>query len=87
MLCSRHGHPCLPAWKEAISSVFLLDGLRHITRAVELLKKEVAEKLPADLDGLQNTLKKLQELLERAHAYVDDVVVHLFWPSLPRCAR
>ena len=42
---------------------------------MELLKKEVAEKMPMDLDGLQATLKRLQELLGRAHAYVDDVVV------------
>jgi hypothetical protein len=40
-----------------------------------MLKKEVAEKLPADLDGLAATLGRLQGLLERAHAYCDDVVV------------
>lgn len=39
------------------------------------MKKEVSEKLPADLDGLQTTLKRLEHALERAHAYVDDVVV------------
>ncbi len=52
-----------------------MKGCAICATAVELLKKEVAEKLPMDLDGLQATLKRLQELLGRAHAYVDDVVV------------
>ena len=57
---------------------------------MELLKKEVAEKLPMDLDGLQTTLKRLQELLERAHAYVDDVVVRSHtcsWATVEQPAR
>ncbi len=40
-----------------------------------LLKKDVVEKLPTDLDGLQTTIKRLHDSLEQAHAYVDDVVV------------
>lgn len=48
-----------------------------------MLKKEVAEKLPADLDGLAATLVRLQGLLERAHAYCDDVVVR--WPAVTHC--
>ena len=61
-------------------------------RPVEMLKKEVAEKLPADLDGLAATLARLQGLLERAHAYCDDVVVRCpCWPcaccGTPRSRR
>ncbi|CAL8461835.1 g1366 [Coccomyxa elongata] len=41
---------------------------------VPLLKKDVVEKLPTDLDGLQTTIKRLHDSLEQAHAYVDDVV-------------
>jgi hypothetical protein len=46
------------------------------------MKKDVSEKLPADLNGLQMTLKRLQACLERAHAYVDDVVVCTHVPVL-----
>ena len=45
--------------------------------AVETLKKDGAAPLPKDLDGLQKTLDRLQEVLSRAHAYAEDVAVSL----------
>lgn len=50
---------------------------------MDMMKKDVTEKLPSDLDGLQTTIKRLHDSLEQAHAYVDDVVVRT---SAARCA-
>ena len=50
--------------------------------AVEVLQAPMADKLPSDLENLHTTFRRLQESLDQAHAYVQDVVVRrpLVWP-------
>ena len=60
-------------------SSMLLSSVRYPHHAVDTLKKDGAAPLPKDLDGLQKTLDRLQEVLSRAHTYAEDVAV-----SLPR---
>jgi len=48
---------------------------RARARAVELLQAPMADKLPSDLDSLHATFRRLQDSLDQAHAYVEDVVV------------
>ncbi len=40
-----------------------------------MLQAPVAGKLPSDLENLHATFRRLQESLDQAHAYVQDVVV------------
>ena len=44
----------------------------------------MADKLPSDLENLHTTFRRLQESLDQAHAYVQDVVVRRppVWPVL-----
>ena len=46
-----------------------------VLRAVEVLQAPMADKLPSDLENLHTTFRRLQESLDQAHAYVQDVVV------------
>ena len=51
--------------------------------AVEVLQAPLADKLPSDLENLHTTFRRLQESLDQAHAYVQDVVVRCptVWPA------
>lgn len=42
-----------------------------------MLQAPVAGKLPSDLENLHATFRRLQESLDQAHAYVQDVVVRV----------
>lgn len=42
---------------------------------MEVLQAPMADKLPSDLENLHTTFRRLQESLDQAHAYVQDVVV------------
>ena len=44
-------------------------------RAADLLENEVTDKIPSDMETLQTAFVRLQQLLDRAYQYVDDVVV------------
>lgn len=52
--------------------------------AVDVLKKTMVEKLPNDLEGLEATIERLQEMIDRVFRYVDDVLVDCF-PSNDFC--
>ena len=43
--------------------------------AADLLESEVTDKIPSDMETLQTAFVRLQQLLDRAYQYVDDVVV------------
>lgn len=43
--------------------------------AADLLENEVTDKIPSDMETLQTAFVRLQQLLDRAYQYVDDVVV------------
>jgi len=80
LLTRRGGAPRgggAPALTDAISSRRRPGVLtrRARARAVELLQAPMADKLPSDLDSLHATFRRLQDSLDQAHAYVDDVVV------------
>lgn len=40
----------------------------------DVLKKTMVEKLPNDLEGLEATIERLQDMIDRVFRYVDDVV-------------
>lgn len=40
----------------------------------DVLKKTMVEKLPNDLEGLEATIERLQEMIDRVFRYVDDVL-------------
>jgi translation initiation factor 3 subunit F len=40
-----------------------------------VLKKTVVDKLPNDLEGLEGTIERLQDMIETVSRYVDDVIV------------
>lgn len=81
-------HLLLVLYRSSIISSVLVSDCSCSVSAVPLMKKDVVEKLPSDLNGLQTTIKRLHESLEQAHAYVDDVVVRApLHPCIPRMAR
>jgi translation initiation factor 3 subunit F len=43
--------------------------------SVDVLKKTVVDKLPNDLEGLEGTIERLQDMIETVSRYVDDVIV------------
>lgn len=55
--------------------IFFPCSLKKICFAVELLQNEVTEKLPSETENLQIAFGRLQQALNKAHQYVDDVVV------------
>jgi translation initiation factor 3 subunit F len=43
--------------------------------SVDVLTKTVVDKLPNDLEGLEGTIERLQDMIETVSRYVDDVIV------------
>jgi hypothetical protein len=43
--------------------------------SVDVLKKTVVDKLPSDLEGLEGTIERLQDMIDTISRYVDNVIV------------
>ena len=54
--------------------------------AVDLMEKEISEKVQHDADSLETCIGQLSFCLEQASEYVDQVVVSP-WQALPLVAR
>lgn len=42
---------------------------------MELLSKQMTDKLPSDIEGLKSSFAKLESVIAQTAEYVDDVVV------------
>jgi translation initiation factor 3 subunit F len=42
--------------------------------SVDVLKKTVVDKLPSDLEGLEGTIERLQDMIDTISRYVDNVI-------------
>lgn len=49
---------------------------------VDVLKKTAVDKLPNDLEGMEDSMKKLLTLIDDVYKYVDDVVVSYLFALL-----
>lgn len=49
---------------------------------VDVLKKTAVDKLPNDLEGMEDSMKKLLALIDDVYKYVDDVVVSYLFATL-----
>ncbi len=54
---------------------FALKYMGLVFLSVDVLKKTVVDKLPNDLEGLEGTIERLQDMIETVSRYVDDVIV------------
>jgi hypothetical protein len=54
---------------------FALKYMGLVLLSVDVLKKTVVDKLPSDLEGLEGTIERLQDMIDTISRYVDNVIV------------